>query len=389
MNHEIRREYPDYTMTSGPCTVSPSVLQALSNPAVYHYDPVFMEKFKDTCEKLKKVLFTENDVFVIQGDAVLALEASANSCIKPGDKCLNLASGYYGKGYVDYINAFGGIPIEIEVPYDSAVTVDLVEKAIEENPDIKILSMVHSETPSCTVNPVKEICQLAQKHGIITIVDSVSGVGSCEVKVDEFGIDICIVGSQKCLGAAPGLSIVSVSDAAWEKMRDKNPRRWSVLCMLDWKEMWFEKGNFPFTASVNLMYGLDQAVDEVLDEGMEHLWSRHDLCARMAREGLKAMGFELWAVSEDICATCSTAFKLPEGVDQLKFRYHLRDRYGVMISAGLQAHADKLLRLGHMGYTARPEFVMAALAAIGKSFADFGIEADLSAGLVSAAAIME
>lgn len=196
------KEWPDLTMTAGPCGLSQSVLHAMSQPMVYHYDPKFLRLFSETTEKLKKILLTQNDVLIMQGDAVLALEAAAHSCIKPGDKCLNLVSGHYGKGYEGYISANGGTLVEVAVPYDASVTVEAVERAIQENPDIKVLSMVHSETPSCTVNPVREICRLAKKHGILTIVDSVSGVGSCEVRVDDWGIDICVVGSQKCSGCA-------------------------------------------------------------------------------------------------------------------------------------------------------------------------------------------
>ncbi|MCK9170923.1 MAG: alanine--glyoxylate aminotransferase family protein [Treponema sp.] len=387
MANEKMMRYPDFTMASGPCSVSQTVLAAMSLPVVYHYDPVFMDLFQDTCEKLKKVLYTKNDVIIMQGDAVLALESAAYSMIAPGDTVLNLVSGYYGKGYGDHITAFGGNLLELEVPYNESVRIEQVEKVITEHPEIKILSMVHSETPSCTVNPVKEICQLAHKHGILTIVDSVSGVGSTEVLVDKYGIDICIVGSQKCIGAVPGLSIVSVSDAAWKKMEKRNPRRWSVLCMLDWKEMWVADKRFPSTISVSLIYALHQAVDEILEETMEKAWERHELCAKMCRAGLKGMGLTLWAVSEEICATCATSFCLPEKINQLEYRYHLRNKYGFMISAGLNEQASKLLRIGHMGNVAKPMIIPAVLTAVGNAFCDMGHEVDVDAGIVAACSI--
>lgn len=385
MNEKIaEKDWPDFTMTAGPCGLSEKVLNSMSKPMVYHYDPTFIKLFKETTEKLKKVLLTKNDVIIMQGDAVLALEAAAYSCIKPGDKCLNIVSGYYGKGYEDYISAFGGETIEVAVPYNQSVPVEAVEKAIKDNPGIKVLSMVHSETPSCTVNPVKDICKLAKKHGILTIVDSVSGVGGCEVNIDEYGIDICIVGSQKCLASAPGLSIVSISDFAWNVMEEKNPKRWSVLCMLDWKELWFEHDIFPCTPSVSLVYALNTAVDELLKEGIENAWERHERCAKACREGLKAMGIELWAESEHICASSATAFKIPETINQVQFRMHMRNKYGVMISAGLKDHANKLLRIGHMGYSARPTLVIPALTAVGKTFEDFGIKFDVASGIAAA-----
>lgn len=382
------KKWPDFTMTSGPLGVSPKVLNAMAQAVTYHYDPSFLTFFEETCEKLKKIFLTKNDLIVIQGDAVLALEASAYSCIKPGDKCINLVSGHYGKGYEGYIKTNGGEVIEVAVPYDQAVRPEAVEEAIKKNPGVSFLSMVHSETPSTTVNPVKDICLLAKKYGILTVVDSVSGLGGCEVRPDDWGIDICIVGSQKCLGAAPGLSPVSVSDFAWEAMRKKNPTRWSVLCMLDWKEMWLAKRSFPFTPSVNLMYALNAAADELLEETLEASWERHDICARAAREGLKAMGLELWAASEDIAANCATGFKNYPDIDSAQFRSYLRHKYGIMISAGLLDHVQKLYRLGHMGYSARPALIPMALAAIGHTFEAFGHKADIAAGVAAASALI-
>jgi pyridoxamine--pyruvate transaminase len=382
------KQWPDFTMTSGPLGVSPQVLNALAKPVIYHYDPSFLSFFEETCAKLKKIFLTENDVIVVQGDAVLALEAAAASCIKPGDKCINLVSGHYGKGFEGYIKTNGGELIEVAVPYDQAVKVEMVEEAIKKNPGVRFLSMVHSETPSTTVNPVKEICRLAKQHGILTVVDSVSGLGGCEVRPDEWGIDICIVGSQKCLGAPPGLSPLSVSEFAWEAMRKKNPTRWSVLCLLDWKEMWLEKRSFPFTPSVSLMFALAAAADEFLAEGLEAVWKRHDLCAKAAREGLKALGLKLWAADESIAANCATGFKNPEGIDSIKFRSYLRHRFGLQISGGLLDHAQKLYRLGHMGYMARLALIPMAISAIGRSFEAFGHKVDTAAGIAAAAAIV-
>jgi pyridoxamine--pyruvate transaminase len=382
------KQWPDFTMTSGPLGVSRQVLNALAKPVIYHYDPSFLTFFEETCVKLKKIFMTKNDLVVVQGDAVLALEAAAASCIKPGDKCINVVSGHYGKGYEGYIKANGGEVIEVAVPYDQSVSPEMVEAAIKAHPGACFLSMVHSETPSTTVNPVKEICTLAKKHGLLTVVDSVSGLGGCEVRPDEWGIDICIVGSQKCLGAPPGLSPVSISDFAWDAMRKKNPARWSVLCLLDWKELWMEKRSFPFTPSVNLMYALDAAADEYLAEGQEAVWKRHDICAKAAREGIKALGLKLWPVNEDIAANCATGFKNPEGIDSVQFRSYLRHRFGLQISAGLLDHVQKLYRLGHMGYMARPALIPPAIAAIGRSFEAFGYKLDTAAGIAAASALI-
>jgi pyridoxamine--pyruvate transaminase len=380
------KQWPDFTLTTGPSGVSSQVLNALAKPVVYHYDPMFLAFYEETCAKLKKIFLTKNDLIVVQGDAVLALEAAAASCIRPGDQGINVVSGYYGKAYEGCITANGGTVVEVAAPYDQSVRPEMVEAAIKANPGVRFLSMVHSETPSTTVNPVKDICGLAKEYGLLTVVDSVSGLGGCEVRPDEWGIDICIAGSQKCLGAPPGLSPVSVSAFAWEAMRRKNPARGSVLCLLDWKERWLEKRSFPLTPSVNLMYALDAAADEYLAEGQEAVWKRHDLCAKAAREGLKALGLKLWAAGEDIAANCATGFKNPEGVDAVQFIAYLRSRFGLQISAGLLDHVQKLYRLGHMGFMARPALIPLAVSAIGRSFEAFGCTVDTAAGTAAAAA---
>jgi pyridoxamine---pyruvate transaminase len=378
------RGFPDLTMTAGPADISADTLSALGRRVLYHYDPAFLRLYAETTEKMKKVLFTENDVILMHGEALLGLEAAAFNCIKPGDKCLNLVSGHYGKGYEGFISASGGEVGEIAVGYDDAVDPALVRKALDENDDIKVLSVVHSETPSSTMNPVWEICRMAKDRGILTIVDSVSGVGGMEMRVDDWGIDVCVVGPQKCLSAPPGLAILSVSADAWNSMRRKNPPRGTYLSLLDWKELWLDGGVFPCTPSVSLVYALSDALDQILAEGMEEAWRRHAECARVCRAGLRGMGLELWARSETVAANSSTAFKIPGGIRQKEFRAYLRRRYGVMISAGLANMADKILRVGHMGHTAKPLWVLSALVAVGKAFQDFGVGLKVGAGIDAA-----
>jgi pyridoxamine---pyruvate transaminase len=384
MSESAVLDFPNLTMTAGPADISADTLSALGRRVLYHYDPAFLRLYAETTEKMKKVLFTKNDVILMHGEALLGLEAAAFNCIKPGDKCLNLVSGHYGKGYEGFISACGGVVAELAVSYDAAIDPALVRKALDANDDIRVLSVVHSETPSSTMNPVREICRLAKDRGLLTIVDSVSGVGGMEMRVDEWGVDICVVGPQKCLSAPPGLAILSVSADAWKSMERKNPARGTYLSLLDWKELWLKGGVFPCTPSVSLVYALSEALDQILAEGMDASWRRHAECARICRAGLRGMGLELWAKNERVAANSSTAFKIPAGIRQKDFRAHLRERYGVMISAGLADMADKILRVGHMGNTAKPLWVLATLVAVGKAFRDFGVDLKVGAGIDAA-----
>ncbi len=374
--------WPMFEKTAAPSIVSPYVLAAGSQPLLHYHSSAFIEYFADTVKKYQQIMKTKNDVVIVQGDALLALEAAAYGLIAPGDKCLNVVSGYYGKGYEGWINTYGGKTIEIAVEYNQAVPVEAVEKALNENPDIKVLSIVQSETPSGTINPAKEICQLAYQRGVITIVDSASGVASTDVNIDEWKADVVVAASEKCIGAPPGLSMVAVSDRAWDKMKKKNPPRWSEMCLLDWKEMWIDadRATFPCTPSVSLVYAISVAADEILAEGIDNVVARHAQCAKAFRAGLRAMGLETWAATEDIAANSCTTFKCPAGVDTDEFCHYVNEKYGLFMITGIGEHAKIIIGFEHMGNAANPIMVPTYLAMIGKAFAHFGIKLDIAVG---------
>ena len=370
------KEHAIINMTSGPVQSTARTMRALSQQIMYHHDPEFADVFDETTAKLKRLFKTQKDVIIMQGEALLGLEAAAFCTIEEGDKCLNLVSGVYGHLYAYYIEAFGGELVEVRTDYNKAIDPAEVEKAFKDNPDIKIMSVVHSETPSGTLNPVKEICQIAKGHGAITIVDAVSSIGGMELEADEWGMDICCIGPQKCLASSPGLAPVCVSEDAWEKMRQKTkPVRYSYLSMLDMKEQWLvakEKRKFPFTMFTNEVVALNEALAEFFEEGHEAVIKRHKTAADMCRAGVKGMGFELWADSEDICSDCITAIKKPQGLDEAKVRRRMYDEYRVLISGGFGELGGQLFRIGHMGPTAQPVYVAAALAILEKSLLDIG-----------------
>jgi pyridoxamine--pyruvate transaminase len=250
------------------------------------------------------------------------------------------------------------------------------------------MAVVHSETPSGTVNPIEELCPIAKKHGAITIVDAVSSIGGTEVNVDDWGVDICCIGPQKCLASSPGLAPVAVSEEAWEKMRKKTkPVRYSYMSMLDFKERWLcekETRSFPYTMFTNEVVALDDTLNQVFEEGLDNMIARHKAAARMARAGVKGMGLSLWANSEEICGSGATAVRAPAGVDEVKLRRHLYDKYRITISGGFRELKGKLFRLGHMGPTANPAYVAMQLAMVEKSLHDIGYPAELGSGVGAA-----
>jgi pyridoxamine--pyruvate transaminase len=362
---------PDFTLSAGPTMAYPRVLAAQGKQITYHYDPVFMEGFRRTERKVAEIFLTKSDILLMQGEAVLGLEAAARGLVRPGTPVLNLVSGVFGKGMGYWLKDFGAELHELEVPYNDSVDPADVERYLDEHPEIDLLTVVHSETPSGTLHDLASIGPIAHTHGVMTIVDCVSSLGGIEFRTDEWQVDIAVAAAQKCLGGPPGITLMAVNDAAWERIRS-NPAapRASFLSMLDWKEKWIDGGIFPFTPSVVDMHGIEACCDELLAEGLDNSIARHDLAARACRAGVRAMGLELWPHSEDVTAACVTAIAVPNELTDVQVRAHCREHYGVMISGG--QGAGNLVRIGHMGPTASSLYPVVGLAAVGRTFADLG-----------------
>ena len=376
---------PDFTLAAGPVTAWPRVLAALGSPLVYHYDPVFQEAFRRTERKLAQIFRTENDVLLMQGEAVLGLEAAARSLVRPGTKALNLVQGIFGKGMGYWLKDFGAELHELEVPYNDAVDPADVERYLDEHPGIELVIVVHSETPSGTVCDVSAIGPIARAHGALTLIDCVSSLGGIPFETDAWQLDVCVAGAQKCLGGPPGMSLMTVSDAAWDRIR-ANPAapRASFLSMLDWKEQWIDGEKFPYTPSVSDLHGVEAACDVLLEIGLEASIEQHELAATACRAGVRAMGLELWPRSDEIAAACVTAIAVPEGLTDVQVRAHCRERYGVMISGG--QGAGNLVRIGHMGPSARSLHPVVGLAAVGQTLVDLGASVQVGAGVEAALA---
>ncbi|MEZ5122754.1 MAG: alanine--glyoxylate aminotransferase family protein [Solirubrobacterales bacterium] len=383
---------PDFTLTAGPTMASDRVRAALGGPVLFDYDPVFLERFRNLERKLAELLATRNDIVLMQGEAVLGLEAVARGLTAPGTKWLNLVSGVYAMWFGDWLRAFGAEVVTHEVPFDEAIDPADVERVLAEHGDIERVALVHSETPSGIENPLAEIGPIVHRHGALMVADVVSAFGGCAVRTDEWNVDVCVAGPQKCLAGPPGMSIIAVGPRAWEAM-EANPSapRGSFLSLLDWKARWVDtdKTAFLYTPSVSDINGVDAAVDELIDTGgIAASIARHATAARACRAGVTAMGLELWARDERYAANCVTAVRCPESVTTAAVLEHIRERYGVMLSKGYGPLAPKLFRLGHMGPAARSFYPLVAVTALGRGLADLGVSVDIGAGAEAAAAVI-
>ncbi|HKZ92258.1 MAG TPA: aminotransferase class V-fold PLP-dependent enzyme, partial [Candidatus Limnocylindrales bacterium] len=289
-------ERADLTLSAGPNDVSPRVRAALGAPIEYHYDPVFKARFRET-ERLVGEIYgsASHEIILMQGEAVLGLEAAARSLVRRGTACLNLVSGVFGKGFGYWLAAIGADLHEIEVPYDEAVTAAAVEAYLTGHPEISVVSVVHSETPSGTLNPVWDIGPIARAHGALTIVDVVSSWGGIRLEPEAWQLDLLVAGPQKCLGGPPGMSLLAVSDQAWRAI-EANPEapRGSFLSLLDWREQWHGQGKFPYTPSVSDLNGVHAACEELLEEGLAASMARHQRVFDACWAGAEAMRLRPW-----------------------------------------------------------------------------------------------
>lgn len=381
--------WPHLTMASGPGDVTDRTLRDQVRQVTYHYDPKFIELFARATDLAKDVFRTRNDVVIMQGEVVLGMEAAVASLISPGDRVLALVSGIYGRSFQALCERFGAEVIPLEVPPNEVVDPEAVRAAFRRHPHVRFLTVVHSEMPSGTLNPVEHICPIAREFGAISIVDASAGLGGEPFQTDEWAVDVAIAGPQKCLGGVPGLALLTVSPAAWDAMdRRPPPLRDSYLSILDWRESWIRKRRFPYTISISLIYALESVLSQAIETGLDRCIARHAAIGRACRAGVRALGFTLWPARDEIMASAVTVIRTPEGFPEAEVRREMRERYGVMVAGGLGEFAGKQIRLGHMAVGAHPTHLAAQLAIFERSVANLGIRVAPGAGVGAAMATL-
>jgi aspartate aminotransferase-like enzyme len=354
-------------MTPGPVELSPRVLAALSRPIIHHYYKGFIDFFAETIEQVKRVFQTRNDVVIMQGEAALGLEAAVLNTINAGDKVLVLNSGPFGKSFGIYIQNAGGKIIELSCPINESIDPQRLKELLDDEKDIKAMTVVHCETPTGILNPIRELCSIAKTKGILTIVDAVASLGGVDVKPDEWGIDICVGSSQKAVSGPPGSTMLAISEDGWDAIgHKKNPIRHSYLSLTDYREAWVNR-RFPHTPMVIQIYGLAEATAELLEEGLENSFARHKAVADACRSGAEKIGFSLWAKRHEIASDTVTALSIPPYTTEVEIVSRMAKDYEILIGGGFRETKGQLLRIGHMGYNATWTNIIATLAALHKT----------------------
>ncbi len=381
---------PAVTLSAGPVGVYPRVLRAMSSPVQYDYDPYFLEFYEGVAVKTAQALQVDHPALILSVEPAPGLEAAAASLISKDDVVLNLVSGVYGKGFGYWAARYCKELVEVEVAYNESVTPEQVADALKARPDVTVVSAVHHDTPSGTINPMKEIGRVIRDHGALLLIDAVSSWSGMDIHPNDCFSDVFITGPGKCLGGAPGLTIMDVSARAWEHIENNKDTPFaSVLSLSDWKNAWSRDEPFPFTPSAAEINGLNAAIDNYLEEGPENVWARHALTAKACRAGVQAMGCELWAADESIASPTTTAVKIPDGVTDAQIRQAARHLFGVAFSGGRNETLGKLIRIGHMGVVAEPIYATIAITALGGALNHIGHKVDVGAGMEAAMAVIE
>ncbi len=334
-------------MSPGPTPVPPEVSAAGALPVIHHRTPEFGEVFTRVNENLKQVFLTENDVFTYAASGTGAFEGAIQNLFTPGDKVLVVNSGNFGNRWVKMSQAFGLEVTEIKYDWGVKADNDAVAEALSDDSEIKAAMCVLSETSTGTVNDIEGFAKAT--GNVISIVDAVSGLGACELRTDDWGVDVVVAGSQKALMTPPGLGFVSVSERAWKAHEESRMPRF----YFDWTaaKKAYEKdpSQTAWTPAVSLIVQLDLALRQIMDEGIENVFERHVLLGRAAREGVKGMGLQLFGPDEDLNSAV-TASWVPEGVDGKQFVKMLFREHGIQVAGGQGDMAGKIWRIGHCGY---------------------------------------
>lgn len=358
-------------MTPGPTEIHEDVRKAMAcditNPDL---DINFYEYYRESCNKLKKLLNTKEDVLILDGEGILGLEAACASLIETGDRVLCIDNGIFGKGFGDFAKIYGAEVVYFEGDYRKALDVGELEKFLEKDNDFKLATLVHCETPSGITNPVDKICPLLKKHGIISVVDSVSAIGGEKVEVDKWKIDIILGGSQKCLSAAPGLTFLSISKDAWNVIENRETPIASFYCNLGLWRNYYEEKWFPYTQPISDIYGLNCAVDRILDKG--DYVERHKKIANGVREALTQAGLELYPL--DGYSNTVTTVLIPEGISFNEIYNSMLEDHNIMIAGAFDYLKDKVIRIGHMGENCYEDKMYMTLKALDDVFKKHGIK---------------
>lgn len=348
-------ERPEILMTPGPTPVPPEVLLAQGSPLVYHRGPGYGQLLREVTAGLKAMLKTKGDVLVFTSSGTGGLESAVSNLFSPGDRVVVPVAGYFGDRFARIAEAFHLDVRRVEYDWGRAAVAEDIAAAVAEAPTKGVLAQ-HSETSTGVVHDVETIGRVTKDAGALLVVDVISSVGAVPYEGDAWNVDVAVGGSQKALGATPGLAFVSVSEAAWAASRESTSPRF----YFDWAayKMSFDLPDpeSPWTPAISLLLGLREALRLYQEEGEEAVLARHRLLSEATKEGVRALGLDLDGEHLDR-AWAVTAVRAPEGIDGNELVAKVRADHGIVLAPGQGPLKGKVFRIGHLGQYDRFDIV--------------------------------
>ena len=330
----------------GPTPCPPEVLAAMGRQMINHRGSEFAEIVKDVTIKMKQVFQTKNDLMLLTGSGTAGLEAAVVNMLSPGDTVLGVAVGVFGERFSKIAQIFGATVIPLNFEHGKAADPSMVKKALDANPQVKAVLVTHNETSTGVTNDLAAISRVVKDAGKLLMVDCISSLGSLNVPVDEWGIDVAVSGSQKGWMVPPGMTMISVSEAGWQAFAQaKMPRFYWDLGKA---RSMLEKGQTPWTPNISVVFAFQVALDMMLKEGIGKIFARHERIGKFTRAGIKALGLTLLA-DEKHASNTVTSVVADRGLDAKKLTKIMRDEFDIVLAGGQGPLEGKIFRVGHLG----------------------------------------
>ena len=380
---------PRILLGPGPSNAHPRVLQAMMSNMIGYLDPDFMLIMDEVSELLQQVFQTNrNTTFAISGTGSAGMEAGLSSLLEPGDTVVMCVYGFFCERMVDMATRVGANVVPLRADWGRAFPAEMLEEALKKHTNVKMVTAIHAETSTGIQQPLEDLSRLAKEHDTLFMVDAVTSLGGNEVAVDRWGIDYCYSATQKCLGCTPGMSPIALSPDALEtiKGRKQKPMSWYLDLSLIANYWGFDRV-YHHTAPASMIFGLREGLRIVLEEGLEARFERHRRNARALWVGLEALGLELVA-PDGVRLSQITPVWIPDGVDDDEVRRLLLREHGIEMGKGLGQFAGKAWRVGLMGESSKPEYVLALLSALDDILPRQGYEIPRGAGVGAASMVL-
>jgi aspartate aminotransferase-like enzyme len=369
----------NYILAPGPTPVPTDLLLEGAKETIHHRTPQFKKIMQEATELTKYIFQTKNELFMLTSSGSGAMEMAVSNLLSTGEKVIVLSAGKFGERWEAICKAFKVDAVVIKREYGQTFTPEMVEKALDENPEATTVFTQLSETSTGTVMDVENIAKVVKGKGKLLVVDAISGLLAEPLKTDEWGIDVVVAGSQKGFMLPPGLAYACFSEEALKKVEKSDITKF----YFDVKA--YKKNPAPWTPAVNLIYQQKMAGSMLKEEGIENVWERHRILAEAMRSAIKALNLELFS---DRPGNPLTAVKVPAGIDGIKLVSFLRDEYGIVIAGGQGSMKGNIIRVAHLGYMSKFDTII-AISGLEMALRHFGYDLEYGSGVKAAEEVFE